>query len=107
METSTKSLNNDSMKNIQHDIDLAQTRFCRELKRLKINKPDQFFEDILETLCFSPVWFWQFLMGFDKTLKALEAQPQGRRELLLKLSQDRIKRIVGDYFKVAQYVERL
>ena len=65
-----------------------------------------YINDVRKRLREKPYWIWVFLTGFERFL-----QTKGHGEVTQKALEDdkeeRIGRVIGDYFKVSSYVKGL
>lgn len=52
-------------------------------------------------------WIWVYLCGFEKFIQEQSEEVRGRRTRLYKDADERIRRIIGDFFKIQEYVKAL
>lgn len=68
---------------------------------------DHYYAHVVEKLHNKRYWLWCYLCGFEKFVQEEGNQEKGRRTRLYRDADERIRRIVGDFFKIQEYVKQL
>lgn len=68
---------------------------------------DAYYNYVTDKLHSKQYWMWVYLCGFEKFVQEEGDQEKGRRTRLYKDADARIRRIVGDFFKIQEYVKQL
>lgn len=86
-------------------IDMMKTRYAEVFKGWNI-KWDRYIEDVERKLHDKKYWIWCFLVGLEKFIQKY-GHRQGVSKLLEKDKEFRVRKIIGDFFKVQEYVRNL
>lgn len=84
--------------------DMMRSRYAKAFKKWKVSW-SKYYKDAEKRLRGRPYWIWVFLVGFEKFLVE---NPSGASEKAIEDDKDqRISRIVGDFYKLERYVRGL
>jgi len=87
-------------------IAMMEQRYGKLLKKWGLSW-DSYYNYVTDKLKHKPYWIWVYLCGFEKFVQEQGDEPKGRRSRLYKDADERIRRIIGDYFKIQDYVKTL
>ena len=90
----------------ENQIKIMEERYSKLFKKWNLSW-DAYYNHIVEKLRNKRYWVWCYLCGFEKFVQEQGAENQGRHKRLYKDADERIKRIVGNYFKIQDYVKSL
>lgn len=82
-------------------------RYATVFKKLKLPWKS-YIKDVEKRLRNRTYWMWNYLVGLEAFVQPYQKSGQSpTKEILEKDKDSRISRIVGDYYKVEQYVKNL
>lgn len=90
----------------ENQILMIRKRYAQIFKSWNINW-DAYFENISHRLRNNQYWIWVYLCGLEKFIQEDGYKSTNRKEKLEKDADARIGRIIGDSFKVIEYVKSL
>lgn len=90
----------------ENQIKMMEDRYSKLFKKWNLSW-DAYHSYVIEKLRDKRYWVWCYLCGFEKFVQEQGDEERGRRNRLYKDADERIKRIVGDYFKIQDYVKSL
>lgn len=68
---------------------------------------NKYFTHVQERLRYNEYWIWVYLCGFEKFVQEQAGTRTGLRKRLEKDQDERIRRIVGDFYKIQDYIKTL
>lgn len=66
-----------------------------------------YYEYVYYKLRGKQYWLWVYLCGFEKFVQEQGDERKGRHTRLYKDADQRVGRIIGDYFKIQDYIKTL
>jgi hypothetical protein len=90
----------------ENQIEKMGDRYSKLFKKWGLSW-NSYHNYVVEKLQNNRYWLWVYLCGFEKFVQEEGDQEKGRRTRLYKDADARIRRIVGDYFKIKEYVNQL
>lgn len=90
----------------ENQIKKMEERYSKIFKKWNLSW-DSYYGYIVDKLRNKRYWLWCYLCGFEKFIQEQGDQEKGRRTRLYKDADERIRRIVGDFFKIQEYVKQL
>jgi len=87
-------------------ISIMEIRYSKIFKSWKINW-DSYYKKIQHSLRNKQYWIWAYLCGFEKFIQEQGWNSDNRKNRLQKDAKQRIKRIIGDHFKIEEYIKSL
>lgn len=90
----------------EEQIAKMQERYAKIFSNWKLSW-DKYYNYAAFKLKNKKYWIWIFLCGFEKFLKEQSSESNGRRQRLYKDADNRIYRIIGDSYKVEEYIRSL
>lgn len=68
---------------------------------------NKYYDHVCFRLRYNNYWIWIFLCGFEKFIKEQSSESKGRRNRIYKDAENRIYRIIGDTYKIQEYIRSL
>lgn len=90
----------------EHQIQMMINRYQEIFKNWKLSW-GKYYSYVTEKLRNKTYWIWIYLCGFEKFIQEQGDEPISRKKRLYKDADERIWRIIGDFFKTQQYVNSL
>lgn len=90
----------------ENQIKIMEERYSKMFKKWNLNW-DVYNNYVVEKLKNKRYWIWCYLCGFEKFIQEQGGEKKNRHQRLYKDADERIKRIIGDYFKIQNYVKSL
>lgn len=90
----------------ENQISMMEKRYSIIFKKWNLNWIT-YHSYVIEKLRNKRYWVWCYWCGFEKFVQEQGDEKKGRRNRLYKDADDRIRRIIGDYFKTQEYVNSL
>jgi hypothetical protein len=90
----------------EYQIALMKERYLIIFKSWGINWK-LYYEYVSEKLRHKQYWIWVYLCGFEKFIQGDGSIVQGRKTRIYKDADSRIRRIIGDSFKIEDYINSL
>jgi len=90
----------------EKQIKMMEDRYSKLFKKWNLSW-DAYHNHVIEKLRNKRYWVWCYLCGFEKFVQEQGDTKRGRCDRLYKDADERIRRIVGDYFKIQYYVKSL
>ena len=90
----------------QKQIDMMEQRYAKLFKKWHLSWT-AYYGYVIEKLKAKQYWIWVFLCGFEKFVQEQGEIGAKRRSRLYKDADERIRRIIGDYNQIQDYVKHL
>lgn len=88
-----------------NQIKMMEKRYAKIFKKWKLPWR-KYYKEVKENLHKNQYWIWVYLCGFEKFIKESD-ESKVTQTMLDEDSLARIKRIVGDHFRIRNYIESL
>lgn len=89
-----------------NQIDSMEKRYCIIFKKNKLSWK-KYYKEVRELLQEKSYWIWVYLVGLEKFIQEEMSSCNTTWKQLEIDRISRVKRIIGDHFKVAEYVRSL
>jgi hypothetical protein len=83
-----------------------EERYAKLFKKWHLSW-DAYYNYVKDKLRGKKFWLWVYLCGFEKFAQEQSDNQKGRSKLLYKDADERIRRIIGDFYKNSEYVRNL
>ena len=90
----------------ENQIKMMEYRYAIVFKKWNLSW-ESYHSYVVERLKNKQYWIWCYLCGFEKFVQEQGDIKKNRHKRLYKDADERIKRIVDDFFKVKEYVKNL
>jgi hypothetical protein len=90
----------------EKQIKMMEDRYSKLFKKWHLSWA-KYYNYVTHSLRHKNYWIWVYFCGFEKFVQEQGDEEKGRHARLYKDADERIRRIIGDYFKIQEYVKSL